>query len=154
MRIRRATADDVEFLVDVTVEATRDQGRLPAGFDEAGFRTSYGEWNRLQVTEPDAGSTTYVILDADERVGRLRVVRSAETIELAGIQLLPRVQGDGIGTAVVERLEAEALASGRRLELGVGKDNPRARALYERLGFVATGEDGDEIRMRWVERRG
>jgi alkanesulfonate monooxygenase SsuD/methylene tetrahydromethanopterin reductase-like flavin-dependent oxidoreductase (luciferase family) len=27
-----------------------------------------------------------------------------------------------------------------RMEVGVGLDNPRARALYERLGYVGTGE--------------
>ena len=43
---------------------------------------------------------------------------------------------------------AEAAASGRAFGLSVEKDNPRARALYERLGLVVVGEDGDEYVMR------
>jgi RimJ/RimL family protein N-acetyltransferase len=30
----------------------------------------------------------------------------------------------------------------------VEKDNPRARALYQRLGLRPVGEDDEEIRMR------
>ena len=43
---------------------------------------------------------------------------------------------------------AEAAASGRAFGLSVEQDNPRARALYERLGLVVVGEDGDEYVMR------
>lgn len=86
-----------------------------------------------------------------ERVGRLRVIRSDGSIELAGIQLLPSYQSRGIGTAVIEGLKAEAADHGCMLELlGVEKDNPRARALYERLGFVISGETDSDFRMRWT----
>jgi ribosomal protein S18 acetylase RimI-like enzyme len=43
---------------------------------------------------------------------------------------------------------AEAAASGREFGLSVEKDNPRAQGLYERLGLVVVGEDGDEYVMR------
>jgi ribosomal protein S18 acetylase RimI-like enzyme len=43
---------------------------------------------------------------------------------------------------------AEAASSGRGFGLSVEQDNPRARALYERLGLVVVGEDGDELVMR------
>ena len=68
-------------------------------------------------------------------MGRLRVLRTGQTIELAGIQLLPEVQGRGIGTAIIEALKAEAAETGATVELGVEKDNPNARRLYHRLGF-------------------
>ena len=51
---------------------------------------------------------------------------------------------------------AEAASTGRTFGLSVEKDNPRAQALYERLGLVVVGEDGDEYVMRLlplVERR-
>jgi ribosomal protein S18 acetylase RimI-like enzyme len=35
------------------------------------------------------------------------------------------------------------------VELGVFKINDRARALYERLGFITTGETGTHFEMRW-----
>ncbi len=51
------------------------------------------------------------------------------------------LRGLGIGTRLIteaeERIRARELPVAR---LGVEVDNVRARALYERLGYVATGE--------------
>jgi RimJ/RimL family protein N-acetyltransferase len=35
------------------------------------------------------------------------------------------------------------------LDIGVEKDNPRARRLYERLGCVQVAEDEEEYKLRW-----
>ena len=46
----------------------------------------------------------------------------------------------GIGTIHIRAAEQRIRARGlRRAELGVEEDNPRARALHERLGYVAYG---------------
>ncbi len=82
-------------------------------------------------------------------VGRLRVLRTKEQIELAGIQLLPRVQGLGIGTLLVESLKLEAAEVGVPLTLGVERNNSAARRLYTRLGFVDFGETEREFLMAW-----
>ena len=145
---RPATENDVDFLTDVAVVTMQHQGRWPDDEDEAEYRAGYAEWTRelLAGDEPDS---TLSVLELDgERVGRLRVVRAAGRVELAGLQLMPRFQGQGIGSGVVRTLADEARASGLPLELVVELDNPRARALYERLGFRPVGQDGDEIRMR------
>ena len=42
----------------------------------------------------------------------------------------------------------EARADGLAVELGVEKDNPRARASWERCGFTYVGEDETEHRLR------
>jgi ribosomal protein S18 acetylase RimI-like enzyme len=63
--------------------------------------------------------------------------------------LLPHVQGRGIGTAIIEDLKAEAKSAGVSLDIGVEKDNPRARQLYERLGCVQVAEDEQEHKLRW-----
>ena len=48
----------------------------------------------------------------------------------------------GIGTLLIEAAEQRIHARGvHRAELGVEKSNPRARALYERLGYVEFGEE-------------
>lgn len=50
------------------------------------------------------------------------------------------LQSCGIGTALIEAAERRIRARGlHRAELGVEENNPRARALYERLGYVAYG---------------
>lgn len=148
-RILPATPSDVGFLTSVVIEATTAQGRLPEGFEEAEWRERYVAWTRAQVGGGVHESTTSVIELGDEAVGRLRVVRRLQHIELSGIQLRPSAQCHGIGTGVIEQLKSEAAATGLPLELSVERDNPRARMLYERLGFVKIAESADEERFRW-----
>jgi len=50
------------------------------------------------------------------------------------------LQSCGIGTLLIRAAEQRILARGlHRAELGVEESNPRARALYDRLGYVAYG---------------
>ncbi|MER7850644.1 GNAT family N-acetyltransferase [Kitasatospora sp. NPDC096077] len=137
------------FLATVVIEATRDQGRLASGFDEEQWRAGFSDWTLEQVHNERADMTTSVVEVSGERAGRLRITRTAGGIELNGIQLLPRFQCRGIGTAVIEDLKAQAAAGGIPLDLDVEKDNPDARRLYERLGFRRTGETDQEYRLRW-----
>ena len=148
-RIRPATLEDTGFLADVVVTATREQGRVPGDFDEPAWRNAFTEWTRKQICGEVPGSQTSVIESGGEPVGRLRITRGTDRIELSGIQLLPHVQGRGIGTAIIEDLKAEAKAAGIPLDIGVEKDNPRARRLYERLGCVQVAEDEQEHKLRW-----
>ncbi|WP_041822114.1 GNAT family N-acetyltransferase [Streptomyces davaonensis] len=56
--------------------------------------------------------------------------------EVGGLEVAAELRSRGIGTALVRA--AEKLARERQLTvvgIGVGKDNPRAAALYERLGY-------------------
>ena len=150
--IRAATEDDVAFLTDVVVEATYDQGRFPDDFDEVDFRTGFAEWTAEQVRGELDGSSTSVVEVDGVRAGRLRVVRRRDLVEIAGLQLLPEHQSHGGGRTVVERLVAQARADGLPVELGVEKDNPRAREFWERCGFTYVGEGEDEHRMRLAAR--
>lgn len=62
----------------------------------------------------------------------------------------PAIQGRGIGTSIIRNLQSEAAEADTELDLGVELDNPRARELYERLGFTAIGQDDTELVMRWT----
>ena len=145
--VRPATEHDVTFLTDVVVVATRAQGRLPDDFDEAEFRAGFAEWTDEQVRGDVEHSETSVIEIEGERAGRLRVVRAPDHLELAGIQLLPAHQGHGIGTHLVEQLVVEAGSAGAPGAALRGEGQPGARALYERLGFVAVGETDSEVQL-------
>ena len=52
----------------------------------------------------------------------------------------PAYRGRGLARAVLALVVAEAEADGFRVMLEVARGNDRARAVYERFGFVATGE--------------
>lgn len=147
---RAATASDVDFLTTVVIEATFDQGRLPDDFDELDYRAAFGEWTAEQVGGNGAGSSISVVQVDGVDAGRLRVVRRAGLVEIAGLQLLPEHQSHGVGRTVVESVVAQARADGLPVELGVEKDNPRARAFWEECGFRYVGEDDGEHRLRLV----
>ena len=54
------------------------------------------------------------------------------------------LQSCGIGTILIQAAERRILARGlHRAELGVEVSNPRARALYDRLGYVTYGRAPD-----------
>ncbi|MGZ2258955.1 GNAT family N-acetyltransferase [Roseobacter sp. A03A-229] len=59
-----------------------------------------------------------------------------------GICVQADARGLGIGSALLDAMKAEATRLGKRaLRLDVIDSNPRARALYERAGFIAAGVD-------------
>ena len=56
------------------------------------------------------------------------------------LAVLGELQSCGIGTLLIEAAEQRIRGRGlHRAELGVEENNPRARALYERLGYRAYG---------------
>ncbi len=57
-------------------------------------------------------------------------------LHLHAIFVLSEHRGRGIGSAALRRLEAKFGHQADVIELGVSHGNPRARALYERVGFV------------------
>ena len=107
-----------------------------------------GPWRRSAATSPAA--RTSVIETGHQRAGRVRITRTAVSIELSGIQILPHLQRHGIGSAIIEDLKAQAAAAGLPLDLDVENDNPDARRLYERLGFIRAGQTAHEVRLRWT----
>lgn len=80
-----------------------------------------------------------------------RIVRTYghidDTTPLLSISLLPEHRGQGIGTALMDRLLDHLRTLGhRRASLSVQKANPALR-LYRRSGFVDYREEGDELIM-------
>lgn len=146
--IRPATRADVDFLTTVVIEATLHQGRLPDDFDEVDYRAGFGAWTSEQIDGDGNGSSISVVEVDGRPAGRLRVVRRDGLVEIAGLQLLPEHQSQGIGRTIVDVVVAAARADRLPVELGVEKDNPRARAFWERCGFTYVGEDETEHRLR------
>jgi GNAT superfamily N-acetyltransferase len=143
--LRPATEHDVGFVTDVYVVTLRAQGRLARDLDEGAFRDRFVAQTFREVEGDVPDSTTYVIEIDGERAGRLRVVRGPDSLEIAGIQLLPAHQGKGNGTYLIEQLVVEAHDAGKPARVRAGRDNPRALGLYRRLGFTEVGTDDDEI---------
>jgi len=77
------------------------------------------------------------------RHGR-RISRAERTPVVAtvfGVWVEPALRGHGLGGRLVDAIVEWAVARGaERVQLWVTEDNDAARMLYERHGFVCTGE--------------
>lgn len=130
--------DDVEAIVTVLCAVSANPGMA------ADFRHDALEQARGEIPN----SVTYVICTDDDKVGRLRVVRVEDYIEIAGLQIRPDRQNQGIGTTVINEILAESGRIGVPVELDVARDNPNAERLYARLGFQRVAENDKDYRMR------
>ncbi len=75
-------------------------------------------------------------LQEGEPVGFGLVARRGWTSRLAAMGVVPEASGQGVGTRLLEGLLEEARGRGdRRYTLEVIEQNPRAVALYQKLGF-------------------
>jgi ribosomal protein S18 acetylase RimI-like enzyme len=146
--VRPVTTDDIEFMVHLFVRLNLQTNPTREGMDVDAIVQGTKEATLEQARGKLKDSTTYVIECDGQRVGRLRVVRTDEQIEIAGLQVLPACQGRGIGTAVMTTLLQEGQTRALPVVLEVDKDNPDARRLYLRLGFAQCGETPDTFRMR------
>ena len=116
---------------------------------EAAFDPAYGEaWTRRQVGDALVmPGTHYLLIGADgaapgeatPAAGFALTRGAVDEEELLLIAVLPALQGQGIGGALLRQVIAEARARGAdRLFLEMREGNP-AESLYRRHGFVAVG---------------
>lgn len=88
-----------------------------------------------------------MILLEDKKVGRLIIDRAESEIRLVDIAILPEFRKLGIGSKLIENLIREAEKSNKIVGLQVEKNNQKAFALYQKLGFETVGDDGLYISM-------
>jgi len=138
-QLRRANESDVAFLADVVLLSSEDRYRRHADWDLDAFHAGLIEDAADQVGGGVENSVTYVIVVDGIDVGRARLITTTNRIEIAGLQVLPEHQNQGIGTAVISQVVNTAAAAGIPVILDVESDNPDARRLYERLGFRPNG---------------
>lgn len=81
-------------------------------------------------------------------IGYLSYQNKTDAIFLNKFYLHPDYQGQGYGSAIMTRLVRMANLGRKSIELSVLTTNPRARAFYERHGFVVAGATAEKVRMR------
>jgi ribosomal protein S18 acetylase RimI-like enzyme len=138
-RLRPATEADRAFLFRLHCVAMRESVEALWGWDEQLQRRIFDErfdrmrFQVIQVDGEDAG-----VLDVQER---------GDEVFLKLIELLPAHRGKGIGTSIIRWLQAR----GKPVTLRVLTTNPRAVALYRRLGFRVVKETPERLFMRSTE---
>jgi GNAT superfamily N-acetyltransferase len=93
----------------------------------------------------------WIVARSGAPVGRLYLDRTGAAWRIVDIGLLPGARGLGLGSALIAWLQREAAAAGKPLTLSVTVENPRAHALYRRLGFTdSPPPDGAmRVEMAW-----
>jgi ribosomal protein S18 acetylase RimI-like enzyme len=126
------SADDWAVLRDVRLRSLADSPdafgstlEREAPFDEQ-------EW-RQRLLHPVA-----VVLDGSRAVSVGGVFPYDGALNIWGMWTDPEHRGRGHARAVLDRLLAGTAE--RRVQLHVNVANPRARAVYEKYGFLGTGE--------------
>jgi ribosomal protein S18 acetylase RimI-like enzyme len=114
-----------------------------------GHRESVAE----ELVSRDAGLLDYLAVRGPAglpiAVGGVRFDRRPDSGTIYQLAVMPQLQCCGVGTALIGALEDRARARGVSLvDLGVSDGNPRARALYERLGYLAFARGTDEWSYR------
>jgi ribosomal protein S18 acetylase RimI-like enzyme len=134
---RPAITDDVPFLMGLR------RRTMDAHLSASGASTDDDEHLARLMDRFDCAE---VLLQDGVPVGLLKVSRDRAQWKLIQIQLVPQLQGQGLGADLLARVIAEADNANVTVALSVLKTNP-ARALYERLGFAVVGETEHEFDM-------
>ena len=137
---RGATETDYESLYQLHVDTMRDYVAATYGWDDDVQRQMFKEsWdkNRAQRVYIEHGAIVATWL-FEHRVA---------DVYLAFIEVASSHQGRGIGSRVIGGLLAQATKAGLPATLMVMKENPRARRLYERLGFRSVRETATHHEM-------
>ncbi len=129
--LRQATAEDVAFLFRVSTDAMRP---VVEALHPGRFFDSETEFRAYQ--EKFVPTEIEIIQYKGVDIGRLRIVRSLESLYVGGIQILPEFQNRGIGTAILTDLIHESSEIGVPILLEVHEANVKAQNFYRKFGFV------------------
>ena len=92
-------------------------------------------WEHFVQIAQQVGKVFQVSQDG-QTAGYYWIEERGKELHLHGIVVRAAFRGQGIGTAVLEKLREEYAGRMDVIELGVHDSNARAKALYERMGFV------------------
>lgn len=155
MILRAATADDVELLYDMLLEAFNWDGteRFTREQIVADSHTALylGGWMRpddfgLVAAEGTAPVGAFWARPLPASTPGYGYV--ADDVPEIGMAVARDHRGKGVGSALLSAaLDAARELGHRALSLSVEDGNTAARALYERHGFVVVGRNGDSDTM-------
>jgi ribosomal protein S18 acetylase RimI-like enzyme len=147
---RDIQAGDESFLLDLYASTRAQEMALVPWTDE-----QQRAFIKMQFAAQDADyrerfpdADYRVILQDEEAVGRMYVLRNRQGIRILDITILPRFRNAGIGTSLIQTLIAEGAETKRSVQIYVESFNPSLR-LFERLGFSVIEEDGFIRLLEW-----
>ena len=143
--LRQATEGDSAFIF-----RAQHEGMRPVREADGSKKVDDEEDRLAKHTATFDPTKIQVIQYQGKDVGRLRVVRSPESLYVGGIQILPEFQGKGIGTDIFKELIAESNRTNLPIVLEVHDVNEGAITFYENLGLVKGEKIKDQTVMTYV----
>ena len=139
--VREVTDGDVEAFRDIRLEALRDAPEAfgstfarEVAFAEADWQRRIARGGNFLGYLPEASATEPAGL-----IGGFQ--EDPQTVELVSMFVRPRARGRGVGEALIATvIDWAAARNASSVHLWVTETNKPARLLYERCGFVLTGE--------------
>lgn len=132
-KIRFATPEDHDLIYALKKENLRSYVEKIWGWDEdyqvKDFDKKFYDIQQFFVIEVDGRFAGFLQYDFDYPY-----------FEMENIHLRPEYCGNGIGSDILRYFQKVCIAQDRNIRLGCFKENHRAKALYQRLGFMQTGE--------------
>lgn len=150
--LRAAKQSDLDFMRRLFETQREEEMAMivwPEGMRES-FLNSQFNLQHHHFTTHFEDAEFLVLEHCETAVGRLYVLRAAPRWLIVDIGLLPEWQGRGLGSALLRQLQQDVQdAHVQGLSLHVRLDNPRAHALYLRLGFRNENIEGTHRLMHW-----
>ena len=109
--------------------------------------TRFREVTRRNYERAQRGEVVYLVAELEGHpVGQIQIDQTKRHDENVAViwafRVKPSHQNQGIGTQLLQAAEHAIRENGYAIaELGVAKDNPDAKRLYERLGYQAVSEN-------------
>jgi len=143
-RLRPATELDRSFLFDLYCATMRNYIEKTWGWDDT--------WQRDDFDKRFREHGAFIIETGSHSAGALWLESRADSLYISNLQILPALQGRGIGTTVIEEVIRRAGALGLPVALVVLPVNTGAQRLYDRLGFKVVAIEELFIHMRYDPR--
>lgn len=150
LSLRPAEASDIPFLQALFASfRAEEMAQVPwpeaakTGFLQSQFRLQHAHYTS-HFTNAD-----FLVIELGGRpAGRLYLDWREREVRIVDIGFMPEHRGEGLGELLLKWLAQLARQRGlERVSLHVMMSNPRARALYERLGYKAGMLEGQHLLM-------
>ncbi len=136
---RKATLADLPFLLQLR------KITMVKHLEKAGVHST--EEQHLERVKEFFYDSQIILLN-NKPIGLLKLALFTERLHIRQFQILPKIQGKGIGYRVLNDVIKRAIKRKLSITLNVLLDNP-ARQLYLRAGFIVTGENELEYQMSY-----
>jgi len=149
--VRPALPQDEIFLYDLysAVRAPEfELAQIPAAQIDLLIRMQF----RAQLSayaEMYPNSCYHVVLLDSKQVGRLWVAPRDGELQLVDIAIHPKLQGKGIGTVLIQRVQQEAARVRLPIRSCVFRFNTGSLRFHQRLGFSVVREDQTHFYLEW-----